>query len=104
MGRSQRTKGAAGEREAAALLSDELGLTVQRRLGQARDAGLDLHIGDHLAIEVKRQERASIGPWLDQARAGADGRIPVVMWRPSRRGWCFVMDWESGIYLMRESL
>jgi len=43
-GRGKRAKGAAGERELAALLSEHLGFVVKRNLGQARDGADDLTV------------------------------------------------------------
>lgn len=88
MGAAQRRKGATAERELAALLSDELGISVKRMLGQERDGGADLHIGD-LRIQVKRCERESIPAWWRQAQADAGDFIPVLAWRASRQPWRF---------------
>ena len=41
-GRGRRNKGATGERELAAILTDEMGFVVKRKLGQARDGGHDI--------------------------------------------------------------
>ena len=48
-GRGARNKGAAGERELAALLQDQLGFVVKRNLGQARDG--DVERGKHKRIK-----------------------------------------------------
>ena len=59
MSASQRRKGQQGEREAAAELTDQLGLIVKRRLGQERDGG-------HVAtVTVDHQSRLNI---LDRGR------------------------------------
>jgi large subunit ribosomal protein L19 len=56
MGRAERLKGARGENEVAALLSESLGIAVKRKLGQARDGGDDIQVG-RWRLEVKRRER-----------------------------------------------
>ena len=43
-GRAARNKGAAAERELASMLSNELGVVVKRKLGQAREGGDDIQI------------------------------------------------------------
>ena len=104
MSASQRRKGQQGEREAAAELTDQLELIVKRRLGQERDGGHDLVVGP-CAVQVKRQERASLHAWLTQAENDASqGTLPAVMWRPSRRGWVVCMSLEDWCQLVREAL
>ena len=58
-GRMSRNKGAAAERELAALLTNELGFVVKRKLGQARDSGDDVQVG-RFRIESKRTETVSV--------------------------------------------
>jgi len=94
VGKAQRTKGASAERELAALLSDRLGTLVKRRLGAARDGGHDLDGGlmlDSVSIEVKRQEKPSLGPWWSQAcdQAARAAKVPVLAYRASRCAWSF---------------
>ena len=107
MSKSQRTKGAEGEREAAHLLSDLLGQSVQRILSQTRDSGCDMRVlstAGNIAVEVKRQEKASLYTWLEQAKESADeGELCAVMWRPNRRGWVVCMPLEEWASLVRES-
>lgn len=96
MARSERRKGASAERELAALLTDELGEMVKRRLGASRDGGHDLDGGillDGIAIEVKRQERITLGAWWAQAteQALAAGKVPVLAYRASHQPWRFVV-------------
>ena len=98
MGKRERDKGAAAEREASSLLTRLLGVAVKRLLGQTRDSGADFRIGS-VVVEVKRQERASLHTWLNQAEAAkGPGDVAAVMWRPSRRGWVVCMaveDWAN---------
>ena len=103
---SRRAKGAAAEREAAALLTELLGFVVQRSLGQTRDGGVDLQVADLAAVEVKRQENARLHEWLRQVEDAVHGTtlLPAVMWRPSRRGWVVCMPAEDWCSLVREAL
>lgn len=96
MPKSERRKGAAAERELAALLADQLGEMVKRRLGASRDGGHDLDGGillDGIALEVKRQERPSLAAWWSQAcdQAKRASKVPVLAYRASRRPWRFVV-------------
>ena len=92
MGKSQRTKGAAGERELAKLLSACLDCDIKRNLSQVRDAGHDLD-GLPFALEVKRQEVLKVRQWWQQAveQGKACGKPPVLAYRRSRHPWRFVV-------------
>lgn len=110
MGASERRKGAAAEREAYAWWCDRVGadMVVRRRASdQSADGGWDLMVRGHpaLYVEVKRTEKATPMRWLDQAQAATpDGGIAVVMWRPSRRDWCFVVEGDGMATLVREGM
>ena len=95
MGKSQRTKGAAGEREAAMILSESLGLTCERNLSQTRDGGDDLTGAAPYRVEVKRRARIGlIYEWLDQLEEGREqGQLPIVMARSDRREWFVAMPY-----------
>lgn len=86
MSASQRRKGAAGEREFFAWLSTRIGQRVTRRLGQARDGGLDGQVG-RLAIEVKRRRGIAPLRWHEQVSKAAGERVGVVMMREDRGDW-----------------
>lgn len=79
MGKSQRTKGAAGEREVCHLIRDSLGIDAKRNLSQTREGGCDIAVGPY-HVEVKR--RAKIGQvydWMAQAEESCEnGERPVV--------------------------
>lgn len=97
MGKSQRTKGAEGERELCKAFADVLGVDVHRNLSQTRDGGTDIAFGP-FHVEVKR--RATIGniyDWLAQSEASCDkpGRIPVVCARADRKKWFVVLNFED---------
>lgn len=103
-GRGKRNKGAAGERELAALLSDQLGFVVKRNLGQARDGADDITI-EHFRLEVKRQERLQIDAWSAQVEACAlPGQIPVVAYRRNGQPWRVCLLLEYFIPMMRDQL
>jgi Holliday junction resolvase len=103
-GRGKRNKGATGERELAALLSDALGRVVKRNLGQAREGGCDINI-QHWNIECKRQEKIKIYDWMQQAKEScAAGQSPVVAFRKNGKDWLVTMTLNDWIGLVRECL
>lgn len=91
MGKMQRTKGAVGEREAAAEWNRHFGTTLNRRCMQSRGGkndGADLQGQAGLHIEVKRVEKLNINAAMDQAIGDAtDGNVPIVVHRISRMPW-----------------
>lgn len=94
MGKAQRTKGAAYEREVCDAFRSAYGVNVTRNIGQARDGGNDIDVGP-LVIECKRRKTLTVvEQWMQQARDaaaardaqldmfnGAEGSIPVVIGR-----------------------
>ena len=104
MAASQRTKGAAAEREVAQILTDALGVVVKRKLGQARDGGDDISLGP-FRLEVKRRETLAMDQWSHQVEAAAGANdIPVVIYRRSREPWRISMLLEDWIVLVREEI
>ena len=103
-GRMARNKGANGERELAAMLTDGLGFVVQRKLGQARDGGDDIQVGKY-RIEVKRHERVQIDKWSEQVEkaAGVDD-VPVVVYRRNGQPWRVVVPLHWFIEQVRETI
>ncbi len=103
-GRGARNKGAAGERELAGILSDQLGFVVKRKLGQARDGEDDIQVGK-FRIEVKRRERVSIDDWCKQVEACIQpGEIPVVAYRRNGQPWRVVLLLDDFIPMVRDQL
>ena len=103
-GRVSRNKGARGENELAAMLSDELGFVVKRKLGQARDGGDDIQV-EHYRLEVKRREALRLDDWCQQIEAAAGpGEWPVVVYRRNGQPWRAVVPIELLIKAMREKL
>lgn len=81
MGKRQRQRGAETEREVANHLSETLGTTVKRKLGQARDSGEDISIPP-FRIEVKRRKKLAVTEFIEQCETGAQqGEIPIVIMR-----------------------
>lgn len=101
---NSRTKGKTAEREVIRILQpvidEALGkdaFELERNLIQSRDGGCDITgaplLYDILAIEVKRCENVQRGKWWSQAVAQAvNGKLPVVIYRPSRRPWRVMME------------
>ena len=105
MSKSQRTKGAAGEREVCDLIFQNLGIHVHRNLSQTRDGGADIKLNPY-SIEVKR--RAAIGnvyDWMDQASNGCDqGERPIIVCRADRKEWLAILPIEELFRLIREEV
>lgn len=100
--KSQRDKGAGGEREACGVLNAEFGTSVTRNLSQVRDSGTDIHLGP-FAVEVKRRKRiGNIYEWVEQAKA-ADKR-PVVMCRADGKEWLVVLPFAEWARIARGEL
>jgi Holliday junction resolvase len=104
MGASQRRKGAAGERELANLLSEQLGWVCKRNIGQARDGGDDITTGQ-FRWEVKRRAGIAVYEWIEQAvRASGPNDVPIVACRGDGKGWLVVMRFEDALPLIRNEL
>lgn len=106
MGSTERRKGARGEREICAILSDELGISAKRNLDQTREGGCDITAGP-FNLEVKR--RAKIGniyDWMEQAAASCEDteKKPVVICRADGKKWLAIMPFGDWINLAREAL
>ena len=105
MGKSSQRKGAAGERELAALLS-AAGYECQRggslSFGEIPDVlGLP---GIH--IECKRVEKLNVGEAMEQAIRGSDRMLdgmPAMFHRRNRKPWLVTMRLEDWVK-MRSSV
>jgi len=102
MGSMSRTKGASGERELAALLSELSGRRIVRRVRQhAGDS--DLLGLDPWCIESKRARAAPMAliarEWWPQAvaQARAHGGVPLLCFRADRAPWRAV--WPAWVHL-----
>ena len=102
--KSQRNKGAGGEREIATILTNELGFEVKRTLGQARDGGHDIQIAQ-FKIEVKRRKSLAVYAFMDQAKEASSGSdIPIVAMRADGKEWLVMMRLEDAIPMLRDAL
>jgi len=102
MSKTERDKGARGQREAMALIVGFGADAVHRGAqGGAHDADPDLRVEFgrwKLAVEVKRRERLDLPGWWRQAvgyAAGGEDVLPVVMWRRSREEWLAAVRAET---------
>jgi hypothetical protein len=103
-GKMSRNKGARGENELAAILSDELGTVVKRKLGQARNGEDDIEIGK-FRIEVKRRETLAIMAWVRQIEACTPKtQVPLVVFRQNNQEWRVIIRLKDLIPMMREEL
>lgn len=105
MSRSQRVKGATGERELCALLAEHFGFVVKRTLGQARDGGHDIETGK-FRWEVKRRAKLAVYEFMDQIKTACDetGSTPVVAMRADGKGWLVMLRLEDALPLIRNEL
>jgi hypothetical protein len=102
MGLSQRRKGANGEREVAAILTDKLGFAVRRKLGQAREGGNDIDLPGW-SLEIKRRARlGNLYEWLQQA--DQKNGSPAVLVRSDGHPWLAVVRLDDWIRLVREEI
>ena len=99
---NSRTKGAAAEREIFNILSECLGVKIERNLVQTREGGSDTVVGDW-AIEVKRQETLSVAVWWVQAveQAKRVNKKPMLIYRKSRMPWKVIVSARDFIGLYR---
>lgn len=105
MSKSQRTKGAAGEREWCEVLKNQGFADAARQLGQARDGGGDVRIGGVL-YEVKRRKGLAARQFLDQAvKSAVDykaGEMPAVAMREDgRTDWMVLLRAEDYFTLIK---
>lgn len=102
---NSRDKGAAAEREFAALVHEQLGAKLERNLSQSRNGGHDLEaVGDdptaqalrRFAIECKRY--ATVTPALlsrfwqqAETQAAKASRVPALAFRADRQAWAVLV-------------
>ena len=101
MGKAQRDKGAAGERELAKILNEN-GINAHRGYVQFKQS--DLISVDGIHVEVKRQENTKIWEWIEQAKKEAIKRldgIPVVFFRRNRSEWMTCQSLNTWILLYK---
>lgn len=92
MAKNSRLKGARGERELFAKLSDLLGFEVKRNIN-AREGDCDSFELQGWAPEVKRVEDWREDYWQQAVRQGDKiGAFPVLFYRRSRQPWVAFVD------------
>jgi Holliday junction resolvase len=102
MGKMSKAKGARGERELASKLR-EYGYDCRRGqqyCGANGDADVVGLPGVH--IEVKRTERLQLYEALEQAKADAKGKIPIVMHRKNDCQWVAILPLDRFMEIYRE--
>lgn len=102
MSKSQREKGARGERQWAAMLG-AAGVKAKRALGQARDGGGDVP-APPICWEVKLRKGFAVYEHMDQAAAATpqyEGcTIPAVALRADNREWLVVLRATDALPLL----
>lgn len=105
MSKSQRDKGAAGEREVLELLHKHGWTRAHRNFGSGSQGGGDIARGPAgIGLECKRQETTKIWEWVGQAARDTDGTgdIPVVAFRRNRSEWMACLPFEELLKLLAE--
>jgi hypothetical protein len=104
MGRSQREKGKAGEREAAGEWSRLF--CVPARRGVQYHGGPeapDIVTGhENIHVEVKRTESGNPYLFMAQAKAECGEKIPVVLYRRNKKKWLLVVELDDAPAFVRE--
>jgi len=91
MGMMQREKGKRGEREAAAKLTELLGVPVRRsQQYKGTPEAADLHGVPGLHFEVKRCERLGLYRAVEQAEHESGDDCPVLLHRRNGKRWVAV--------------
>ena len=96
-GRRSRDKGKRGERTAARELSRVLGVPARRGQQFSGVEGKDVVVGlPGLHVEVKRTEKLSLYPAVEQARrdAAAD-EVPLLLHRRNGKPWLVILELED---------
>lgn len=103
MGKSERNKGMAAEREVRDIINSLSSFKVHKTPHSGALTWLkgDLIGLPDIHIEVKRQERIQIDAWMRQAADQADaGQVPAVVYRKSRTPWHICMPLVDFIQLL----
>lgn len=104
MAKSQRTKGAAGEREWCEFMAQHGFVKPKRLLGQARDGGGDVPTPPFL-WEVKRRAKLAAYDFMAQAVDAAGNhakcKLPAVAMRADNEEWLVVMRASDLLPLLR---
>jgi len=105
MSKSQRTKGAAGEREWCKLLAEHGFPEPKRLLGQARDGGGDVPTPPIL-WEVKRRKKIAVYDFMQQCIDAVGNSeectLPAVALRADGEEWLVLMRASELLPLLKE--
>lgn len=108
MSKSQRTKGAAGEREWCKQVAQHMHIAAKRDLSQTREGGGDVPAPPFL-FEVKRRKGIAVRAFLDQAvEALASGAYPackypaVAMREDGRTDWMVMLSADTFFRLLAD--
>lgn len=106
MSKSERNKGAAGERELCRILFQEIGFEAKRNLSQTREGGCDIVCGPY-DLEVKRRARiGQIYDWIEQVRRASPDpkRRRAVVCRADGKEWLAVLPLCEFLDILREAI
>lgn len=103
MSKSQRTKGAAYEREVCKALSQATGKEYKRNIGQARDGGYDIPFGNFRLECKRRRTLGTIEKWLKQATDSCktSDEIPAVVARSDAGKSMVFMSFDTFLLLVK---
>lgn len=104
MGKRQRERGAETEREVCKIITEKTGWHTSRILGQARDGGCDIRLGQFV-VEVKRRKSIAVYEWIDQAVAAcAPYEIPTVVCRGDKREFLVIQRLDDWLAMAKKEL
>lgn len=104
MSRSQREKGAAGEREVQEIARAHGFDACRRAFASGAQGGADLTGIPGIALEVKRTERLNLPAAFRQAQAAAHHtEIPVVAHRSNRQPWLATLELDELLALLKRA-
>lgn len=85
---NSRRKGAVGERDAAAAITQHLGVKCSRMGRNGRTAEDLDHALAGVHFEIKSRKGIAAMEWLEQAEEDCGDKVPVVVMRENRGEWC----------------
>lgn len=102
MGKMQRNKGAAYEREICKKLAEATGREVKRNIGQARDGGTDIPFGNFRIEAKRRRTLGTIEKWLKQSKdACPKDELPAVVARSDGGESMVILSLDTFLLLVR---
>lgn len=102
---NSKAKGSAGEREFAAILTDN-GFPAHRNpqmfIGGSGNPDVSADGLEAFHFEVKRVERLNISEAMKQAEHDSAGKIPIVAHRRNRQPWLVTMHLDTFLQSIRK--